>query len=167
MTEKSVFRLLTSLSNLQFLKRKRLKVPRVRVRKWSSYYRGHQEDHCRSPAGELADASCLSKNSSRYAGHERRQHPQNHLRYLITGKFTETLVPSILEPDGSFQEDRKNPARIVRQVCSSMQKRYRMRLNHHTERKPAISASTAAAAEKKTVISVSLVSKTNRLLRVS
>lgn len=71
------------------LEKEKLKVPRVRVRKRSSYCRGHQEDHCRTPAGELAYASCLSKNSSQYAGHERRQHPQNHLRYLIIGECKE------------------------------------------------------------------------------
>ena len=44
---------------------------------------------------------------------------------------------------------------------------YRMRLNHQTESKAAISAITAAAAEKRAVISVSRVSNTSRLLRVS
>jgi hypothetical protein len=44
---------------------------------------------------------------------------------------------------------------------------YRMRLNHQTESKAAISAITAAAAEKRAVISVSRVSKTRRLLSVS
>lgn len=46
-------------------------------------------------------------------------------------------------------------------------KHYRIRLNHHTESKPAISAIKAAAAEKKAVISVSRVTNTRRLLRVS
>ncbi len=50
---------------------------------------------------------------------------------------------------------------------SRMLKRYRIRLNHHTESKPAISAIKAAAAEKKAVISVSRVTNTRRLFRVS
>jgi hypothetical protein len=40
---------------------------------------------------------------------------------------------------------------------SKMLTRYRIRLNHHTESKAAISATTAATAEKITVISVSRV----------
>ena len=59
----------------------------------------------------------------------------------------------------------EEPERLVNNVAHA-KRGYRMRLNHQTESKAVTSPITAAAAEKRAVISVSRFSNTSRLLRV-